>query len=663
MGANGGLSLQLQYGEGGSVLLNRQWSPIVDASGAPVRIATDVVVGLPVETTDTTIPLTAQPSGLSSGDLIWIGGEVVAYQSWSSPSITVTRAQLGTDTRVYPYTPPQGLLLLDAPPSPIGARCTLSRVDVDASSSASEEVVYRGVIVGVGEGGGEILLQVASQMQRVRDAEWREMECFALAGGPVSVVDGPLGWSYDGPVLAWITPSVYGVAASDIGGLAYAYARVWSGDAWCVVTITDTFINGRDVSLDLGQIVQVGRGTVAYPLDQAPDVWGDAVTPDRVQVLRTYSAKPQIGTLLESILTASAPLGYAVGLDASEVDSDGLSRITNALSGAGLSVPHSVLGSSIYWLPPLDGGTLLDILEPELTAAGCAIVADSQGRISAIDWADALRAETALTVTDLRAPAVGWADSWTSALRSMSVTAEGSGGDTTEIVRSGIASSIGGSGITIGETTVMLAPHLDVLRLRAISMVSIWELSCPSLTVSVARSLGVEVGDTLSVTVPTLVGPDGTRGVTNQTALVTEVTRHYTEGYDEAVIVLTSWGRTITSGVYAPSATVVSESGGVVTVEANDYTVSPASDAAEFVVGDRVILCDETGARQDTTSPIASVTAIGTNTLTVTFSGATPSAGDVIVLADYDTAARTDAAWLADSSGEVSSGVTGYNYV
>ena len=114
-------------------------------------------------------------------------------------------------------------------------------------------------------------------------------------------------------------------------------------------------------------------------------------------------------------------------------------------------------------------------------------------------------------------------------------------------------------------------------------------------------------------------------------------------------------------GLIAPAARVVSiggPSGDVLTVEANAYTTTTGpitSDAAGFAVNDLVQLVDQFGSVRDSS---VTVSAVGSNTITVSGLGVTPVAGDVVRVVAYGSAVTSqqdDWIWIAETDGELGS--------
>lgn len=188
----------------------------------------------------------------------------------------------------------------------------------------------------------------------------------------------------------------------------------------------------------------------------------------------------------------------------------------------------------------------------------------------------------------------------------------------------------------------------------------------PQITVVALRTrTDVELGDLVKLTHSKVYSATGgIRGVTDTLCVCVE--RALNLATNQLFLRLLHVGAIYTrQGQIGPSATVVSVAGATITVRQNYLDASlgfqsglssssAQYDVSTFSAGDVVEHCDTTGvvAQSLTISSISG----NTDIVMTTTPSPTPSAGDVIRLASYDSAtttARDRFAWFADASGKL----------
>lgn len=675
VGSSGGLTLELITGSSAAqiALQQRTADAYTDAGGNPVRLA------LPALAADTTLYVTLG-TGLD-GELICIGGERMLVTAEAAGSIDVTRAQLGTIARPLPAAGamerPQhpNPIVTRGLPSLIGAAVTIGRIATPAGGAAlAEATIYRGVVTGWRCDGQRVQLTIDSALAALRERAWRVPS--------VTPIDTPrtLRLADDGVSLQDVH-SVYDAELVITEGIATGtttpipYWRARCGDAWVVLTGTATEAPGlaeipSSVYYLSRSIVQAGRGAVALPRAQWRDLFGDdGLTLESWEPLTAYTnATP--GDVVEDMLTRQTLISCAGSLPSAYLDLDASTGIGATIDGAlgiaALRAPESTVSGSIWWAPPTEPGKLLDILAREfLTPAGCALVARSDGTIGALDWGLGLGASASIGAVDLRPPPCdSLTDPRASLLRMVEWTAETAAEKSTVRIYSDFAAQTSQGGGTLALKCSWIADEFMRVGIGAwVALMRIFQRCLPQTSAMVSRQRAgdVEVGDVVLLTAPSLMDADGTLGVVDVQALVLDRADGLTaDGASAALtLLLTGYGQTVQVGRWAPTARVSSYAAGVATVTASAYT--EGDDAAQFSLTQRVILCDSTGLRVDTTSPPPLITVIAANALTVTFTlpggHPAPIAGDVITVADWDDVSDPETAgFLADDNGFLGAG-------
>jgi hypothetical protein len=184
----------------------------------------------------------------------------------------------------------------------------------------------------------------------------------------------------------------------------------------------------------------------------------------------------------------------------------------------------------------------------------------------------------------------------------------------------------------------------DEAAARALALYHItrWRQRIPVLRVETTRGLDVWPGDEVRVTLPALPGRDGARGWEDEACVVSAREVDLATGVHRYDLWWTGaiYNRT---GRIGPAARVVSYSAPTLTVEANVFCPAgydPGTDAeawAELLAASgtilRCLILDSDLSVRGTVRVIGA----GTNTLTLNSASTSSVAGDVIVLAAYDS--------------------------
>lgn len=190
-----------------------------------------------------------------------------------------------------------------------------------------------------------------------------------------------------------------------------------------------------------------------------------------------------------------------------------------------------------------------------------------------------------------------------------------------------------------------------------------------SCTILRTSGTTLKIGSVVTFTHSLVRGPLGTRGVTSAKFLVESITQRH----DTAEIVLELLDmQQLYSGDnrrIAPSAVVGSYDGGTKTITtlsgASGFASGDvyATDADSFATldGAWVSICS----RKHVEAGVAEISSVGTNSIVIKNETTTPTAGQIIKLADYDyvsqiASAQDPYAWLADASNEVGGDATAF---
>jgi len=635
-GSDAGVEVSLVYGPDVLPLLDRTVSPVVDASGAPVRVS--VAAGL-----GGTLTTTAPPVGLVPGDYIAIGGEVVEFVSAVGTTLTVLRGALGT----VPAPMPAGLVLLDRPATVIGCRVVISRVDYGGTVEA---VIYRGRIQSLTVDAGQVRLSIGSTWSSLRSRQYVVPSVDAPSSSTVAVERGAAG-----PVLATAgddTPLDLDLGPIGETGLSSGYIWLTSGDFAILTEATYAAGgSGRSVIVANGApVLQVYDGDRMLAIEEVDARIGEPVAVDSAAMADVLAGPLAPSAIVSAILTGVG--ARRAGLDASEVGD--LSPLDSALGVGLFSSPLLSAGGPLVVLPFRESAKLLDVFGELLEPIGVVMLPDSQGRICIVDPVEASLVPIAVTGDQLRSPVLGWSVDESSALRAVEVAAPFEGVDYTIRVVSDVASQLYAGGVELDLDAGVWAPVADSLRVRWRSVVTWLQRGVPVMAAEVERGTPLDVGDLVLVDVDTVPDGAGVRGVSSLLCSVLERGEDTRTGSQSVRLLALGHGLDLRLGAWAPSADVVAYAAGVATV-GTAYTGT--DDAAPFSVGQAVYLLDVNGTRIDTDAPPATIASVGPLSLGVIFATATPSPSDVIVLAQWDEVAIRDVyAWQAGIDGTLGAG-------
>ena len=398
------------------------------------------------------------------------------------------------------------------------------------------------------------------------------------------------------------------------------YVRMWVGDAWYVQRGASA---GGLTRLD-PEILQWGRGSVPYPIDSPPR---ELVTEDGsvdvslFEVLPSFPAGPP-ATIAASMMQAQFPEGAAGGLAASDIGD--LSALNDAWGAGNLSVPLGV-ATGDWWPLPQTGRTVAEWVAAAIFAPlSCAMTTDALGRITAVDWARAIGTDETITPPDLYAPAVDLSES--QPLRAITWKYQAGEGTTTIQLQSDYARQVsqGGESIEVSPGWALDVAPLIVDRLRA--MLTVWQYPAPITTLSLGagEATAVNPGDLFRLTVGTIIGRDGLRGITSVDAVVLETARTLAEPTRSVTVALTGYTAAVNYGLWSPSGVIAAVVGAVLTITMDNLELA----ADWFTAGLGVQILDPDGAILETGIVVASATG---NDVTVTGMTITPTLGDRLV--------------------------------
>lgn len=659
VGSAGGLSLELTYGAPYVDRITRQQiAPVRSSGGVVVRVVRPALTGSLLYTQ-------VQPD-LTSGDLVYIGGELVEYTSWTAlPSysggagyMTVVRGQGGTPAQPIPVVG-AGTVVLSQLPSVVGQRCTLSRVPATATSSADEEVVYRGTVDGLTPDGPKVALAIGSAMSRLRDRQYIPAASadldegveirFAVTDAGVTPAIGGYGVAQiridalpedvTGTPLLWLSLSRDGVSATllvtgawyqqTIGGVRTTRVGVSSSSSALLMRIGTRTLSASEAAAELTASWRVTSVQVADQIGLGTQSLGDVVN---------------------TVLGGEAgPVGRR-GLLTQAERADIVPRL-NAACGVSSVTTTMYDGSQRLVLPQMDSPRALrSVLADMLAPWGCSLASTGDGKITAIDWLEPRTSYGSLSYE-------GEARSeWSSiqigsdgAIRAVTIDAVSDAGHRirrTLVADTSMQVSQGGEHLTLDAE--LWGPLWPQLQARWYGLLSLYQTGSPRVSLDVAQDNALDVGDWCLVDSPTMHSADGTRGITGVAAVVTGRARRLDGPVVTLELALVGWGITSNARRWGPSLRVASVSSGATdVVTAADYF--DADEAAGFAAGDHVILYDDVGNLVDGTP--REVLAVGTGTITCELFSTTPVADDIIVLADYDETAHRSWAWMADAAG------------
>ena len=581
--------------------------------------------------------LVLDTAGLTTPQYVFVGGETMSLDSETSPGVyAVTRAigSLGV-ARTHQWvreSQPQPLVLAK-PSNPIG-----SRVSVEDQNA---NVVYRGVLRSVSRTDHGCALDIVSMVGWLRERRQAPVDPQPFNALGINSIQ----MNTDERRVT------YTVGFSDSWGPARA--RIWFGDAWIVCPVANIDFFGNDQYVwDVGEdqpIVQWGKGQTAYPLSNCPKELADAAAnpetvPTRVESLWTYPQDTP-SNVLQALLTADWPPGQVAGMDPSDVGD--LTALDDAYGVGNLTPPYSNDPNALWWPGGNKGSVMLsDAIAQNLMAPMlCALTADAFGRIMAIDWLRCLgNTQTVLEAELMRG--LGAVND-TQPVRIVRWTQTELGGEQVLNFQSDLVSQVVGGGREIALKPGWIQNAAGWMYDRLAAALQIYQLSVPTITIQMtlakAVAIGLEPGLVLGLTCTTLWNRQGLRGVVDMDGMVIGISRrlHAEAGTVDAVLALTGYTVQVNQGKWGPSATVVSETGGTITM-----TMDNGDDVDQwFTTGDAVALTDPAGLVLD-----GSITVTSSNATSITVSGLSVSVapGDRIEVATYSVAQYADTAYLGE---------------
>jgi hypothetical protein len=610
VGAAGGVTVTAAYTPALYPLQDRR---ILWASGWPQPPQLSRVM----RAADTTIYIVDDGPTLSG--LHWIGGEWVSLThvatSAGEQSYTAVRAQRGTPARAHVWRQrdrAQAPRLLTHQPTAQGARCVLYR-----DTPAGRVDYYRGVVESVTVRGAEIQIAVGSAMAVLRGqgAELWEYAPDASRGG-LLVQAGRVYGSAD-----YIDDEVdfTGTPAWTTGPYL---VRVWWGQAWVVCVGQLGAVIGDDGAF-VNAVLQWGIGPAAYPLGGAPPNGipaDERRVPDRIQrlpVVRSQSSPgvplPVSGVLIP-MLTMQWPPGGG-GLVGADLDLVRLNRTTADTPAPPESIPRApgVLGGDdLFWPLPARGNELASWYGAGVAGPhGMALVAGVDGAITVLDWLDALAGVTPRTTADLRAEATDIAE--TATIRRVRIEVPG----LVRQYRSILGDIVGTATSDVSHGMPWLSEADDATW---ITLTDVWSRPCVVVEVVLSRAAALAPGDTCRLSCPTIVGPDGARGVTDAPALCLSTSYDPLSPMAQCTLALAAYGAVMTLAVWGVSARVTAPSTGTAVAVAYFGGLT-------FLPGQSVEVCSPSGVAAATRT----VGSIGAGTVTFT-AAVTVTTGDILLL-------------------------------
>ena len=579
-------------------------------------------------------------AGLTTPQYVFIGGETMSLDSETSPGVyAVTRAigSLGV-ARTHQWleeSQPQPLVMA-RPSTPIGMRVSVE--DQNAN------VVYRGVLRSVSRTDHGCALDIVSMVGWLRERR-------------------------QSPVDARPSNTTYermGINAAE-RTMQYPYfffdswapqrVRIWVGEVWVVAANDTPFLYDNEIygiSIpSFAPILQWGKGQTAYPLNSPPKElaeatsdWLDssALVPTRIESLWTYPQDTP-SNVLQALLTADWPPGQVAGMDPADVGN--LTALDAAYGVGNLTPPYSDDPGALWWAGGNKGSVMLsDAIAQNLMAPMlCALTADAFGRIMAIDWLRCLgNTQTVLEAELMRG--LGAVND-TQPVRIVRWEQTELGGQQVLNFQSDLVSQVVGGGREIALKPGWVQNAAGWMYDRLAAALQIYQLSVPTITIqmTLAKSvaIGLEPGLVLGLTCTTLWNRQGLRGVVDMDGMVIGISRrlHAEAGTVDAVLALTGYTVQVNQGKWGPSATVISETGGTITM-----TMDNGDDVDDwFTTGDAVALTDPAGLVLD-----GSITVTSSNATSITVSGLSVSVApdDRIEVATYSVAQYADTAYLGE---------------
>lgn len=675
---------------------------VSDAYTAPLLYASRATAGtdgqierLTRGMSSTAIRIYTSQQTRSVDDVIWIDREAMLITAVEVDGYTVERGVFGSVPVSHPMQQRASVsdvaigprLYVDYTPDPVGQWCELGYSDGTTSTT-----VWRGIVERISSASGrEIVVTAVSLLAALRARGITEARAWA---------DGTLGTlTYDGAGSArWGRDfRMYSVdrSASDSDTLARAtggyddgdgvtrpivwwdldvypdtpdvdiYARLTHPDGRYVVMVaeyaldksaayysTDTPMRLRGYALPQrvtwDTVAQIGDASGVIPLSRSGDDRRHiaevlATTTGELVISRVHSASGWSSAIVD-LLTERGDLGWGGGLPDAWVGSG-----STGLASLNMASFNAEPTQATIWLypPPSADARLLDYLSDTVLRLLGAGITHDEGAVRIVDWGPSDDTPSgAVSDTTAREPRDYL---WRRDAYHGASIARISYRLSTEIVATDRA---GGSPIGTAARDVSAGHVRDVP-----TMIARWQaltyrygVALPTVELTVDAAVGT-VGDAVTLTRSDL--PQRAYGAAaDDVGVIIERTLSLRTGTSRITVLVTTWIEDAQPTRWGPVGTIASVSA----LGGDDYACTiDAGEAAPWALVDlpeSVALCDSTGATLD--EP-CTLTAVAGAVLTLTTNGATPSAGDLLVLAEYGQITGSPNlarwGWLADTDG------------
>ncbi len=633
-------------------------------NGTPGRVAR---LAADLDAADTSVVL--DTSGLS-GEVLYIGREVIKLGS-ESPSKTYAVSRAHLETQAQSHAAERGGQLYGSmhPTALYGRLVELLRVPLGSTGYADESVRWRGILRRIGSGNNTTTfgLQIDNLAQLVLQGEiYRRFFQFKI------------GTRSSRSTLSEELPAA-GVGAT-VEDKAQVLGIVDSKDAALISYRLDTegrtgaaFIDQPFRDVPLLEEDLAGKSVREFFSSVAEQPSNSASPGDNTLPLSQDPGKAALQIMLTTRGGANDPdydlriRALAGGIPGGFVDKDAFERFGERHAAEPCDALH------IGHEKPEPVG-LKEVVQGRLLAPrGAVIIQGASGLLTVAEMEDALQCGSANALTDGPGgniiAVIGQRRLLDDTLAEVSLKYNDRPGMEPDVVTVGDDTKednlpegvSGGLDLDARATTSEAAAANMATRIIELWHEPLWEWQ-----LEVLSTANYWPGDTAAVTHAHLTA-NGARGVSGAVCLVTARREAMDEGGHSIQLTMLYVGELLERngqvGCIAGGAEVVSWDGGssTATVEANRFTspLGPAftTDAATFQATDKVQLLDEFLAVRDS---LATIDAVGPNTLTISGLAVTPNAGDIIAPAPYaDATASQRARWafIADTNNQVDAGL------
>lgn len=666
-------------------LIQGRGSTVLDSSGNVTRLRKFV------SDSTNTFPVT-DASGLSVGDYVYIGREVVKVTSVGSLSFDADRGELGSRATNH-YVPSIGPAIYTAPAGFSGAEVEIGRIE-----SGSESIEFRGYVEDLSlTAARQLFVRVEPVAKRLKEAEWEmpqatyypERGDFILRDDTLEIDwVGADGWNPDG--LVWFDKFEHG-DTSVMNCTANGITLINSDDEWVTLTPAnspvslnfapegtireylayelptriDRYLLSR-MTFGRGSArieVNTASGTGSPSFDRAAFRFLAGVIRDIQRVEFAYrSASGLLGDVLSDVLTSDWGAGLPSEFIASDFSFDvfravGERRVQNTSNFD----PGSTTSFALTLTP--QEGSIGDVIRDWVRPLYLGIGLSLDGKISAVDWLlNARSAGTTLAESNMasddfelslpsprsRAVAFEFAN-----VRRLTESLVGTTPDGGEVIVGGETVSTRSDlivpadisdrqlrGIEAVEVGGLWFDSEDLLVSRAQAVVDEYSRALPELTLELLDSPAVSIGDLVVVDRSDLPDETGVVGGGKPRGLVIEIGEDGRSRTRRLRLLLLEWHFIGSSlGTIAPAAKLTS-SGTSVTIEPNEFTgpdATPGTDVESWgplidagSVG--FVEVDANGVSTGTSGKVTGYT-VGTHTLDLS---ASVTSGNVLILDSWD---------------------------